>query len=341
MDKRPVAAIVGGNSLVGREVRDLLSRTPLQTKLIGADKGEAGLLTEDAGEPVIITELDEENLAAAAVVLLAGSEESSRRAVEITSKLRPGPAIVDLTYTLEDRPEAALRAPLVEPAHYAPEASRQNVIAHPAAILLALFLTRLQQVAWVRRTIAHVLEPASERGQSGIDELQSQTVNLLTFKPLAKRVYDEQVGFNLLARYGADALASLESVELRIEKHLATLLSLHPGVPLPSLRVIQAPVFHGHSVSIWAEFDENTDVAALERTLASAHVDVRAGELDPPTIIGMAGESGIGVGAIAADRNNPRAAWFWVVADNIRIMAENAVAVARALAGRESTGRPQ
>jgi aspartate-semialdehyde dehydrogenase len=46
----------------------------------------------------------------------------------------------------------------------------------------------------------------------------------------------------------------------------------------------------------------------------------------------MAGESGIAVGAITADRNNPRAVWFWVVADNIRIMAENAVAVARPLA---------
>jgi hypothetical protein len=33
--------------------------------------------------------------------------------------------------------------------------------------------------------------------------------------------------------------------------------------------------------------------------------------------------------------------WFWVVADNIRIMAENAVAAARPLAGHHGTAKPQ
>jgi aspartate-semialdehyde dehydrogenase len=37
------------------------------------------------------------------------------------------------------------------------------------------------------------------------------------------------------------------------------------------------------------------------------------------------------VGAIALDRNNPEACWFWLVADNLRLTAENAVALARQL----------
>jgi len=45
--------------------------------------------------------------------------------------------------------------------------------------------------------------------------------------------------------------------------------------------------------------------------------------------VSHAGQSGIAVGAIAEDRNNPDACWFWVVADNLRLAAENAVAVAR------------
>jgi len=32
------------------------------------------------------------------------------------------------------------------------------------------------------------------------------------------------------------------------------------------------------------------------------------------------------------DRNNPRAAWFWLVADNLRIVAENCAEVIRELA---------
>ena len=49
----------------------------------------------------------------------------------------------------------------------------------------------------------------------------------------------------LLASYGEEAMEPLGSVEERIEKHLASLLSAWPGIPMPSLRLIQAPVFHG------------------------------------------------------------------------------------------------
>ena len=45
----------------------------------------------------------------------------------------------------------------------------------------------------------------------------------------------------------------------------------------------------------------------------------------------MAGQSGIAVGAIQADRNHPQTYWFWAVADNIRLMAENALSIAEQL----------
>ncbi len=342
MDKTtPVAAIVGGASLLGREIRDLLAGSPIKTKLIGADEIETGTLTEEAGEPVVMTALDEENLAGARVAFLAGSADSSRKAVEIVRRLNPGPALIDLTYLLEEHPTAHLRAPMVEPAHYAVPPDIEHVIAHPAAILIAVFLVRLSQIAPVRRSVVHVFEPASERGQTGIDELHKQTVNLLTFQKLPKDVYDEQVAFNLLARYGSEARDSVEKVEARVERHLATLLSINGHLPMPSLRVIQAPVFHGHSASLWVEFENNPGVEALEQALGTAQIDVRGAALDPPNIVGYAGQSGISVGAIAADRNEPRAAWFWIAADNIRVMAENAVGVARSLAGPVGGAKPQ
>lgn len=292
MDKtKPVAAIVGGGSLLGREVRELLVDTPIRMKLIGADRDETGLLTEEAGEPAVMTQLDEENLAGARLAFLTGSTESSRKALELIARLDPRPALIDLTYTLEERPGASLRAPMVEPANYAAAALAEHVIAHPAAIVLALFLTRLRSVRPIRRSVAHIFEPASERGQRGIEELEKQTVNLLTFKKLPKAVYDEQVGFNMLARYGSAAPESIQSVETRIARHLATLLSIQEtardrsqgsvaqpdslpadaSIPMPSLRLIQAPVFHGHSFSVWVAFDEDPGTETLERELACAH----------------------------------------------------------------------
>jgi aspartate-semialdehyde dehydrogenase len=91
--------------------------------------------------------------------------------------------------------------------------------------------------------------------------------------------------------------------------------------------MIQAPVFHGHSFSVWAEFEEPVQVESLRNALVVAELDVRPDEA--PTNVGTAGQSGLSVGAIRVDRNNPRACWFWVVADNLRMTAENAILVAR------------
>lgn len=338
----PVVSVVGGGSLLGRELRDVLSTGALRvrTKLVGADEGETGTLTEEGGEPLVMTALDEDHLSGSEVVFLAGSLASSQRTIEIISASGRRPALIDLTGAFEDRPTARLRAPMVEPPGFQAGPDALHVMAHPAAIVLALFLSRLQEKQPLRRAVVQVFEPASERGRRGLDELQQQSINLLTFKNLPKAVFDEQLGFNLLARYGSEAPEPLEKFERRIERHLASLLALSGRVPMPSIRLIQAPVFHGHSFSIWAEFHENPDPAVLERALATALIDVRGADLDAPTIMGIAGQSGIAVGAISPDPNDLRAGWFWVVADNLRITAENAVAVARSLMAEGGAGKP-
>jgi aspartate-semialdehyde dehydrogenase len=315
---------------MGREVRDVVSSAGdgLDLKLIAAKEDEAGTLTEQAGEAAFVADLGAGSLDDVGLVFLAGSPDASRKALE----LAPGAAFVDLTYAAEDRPEARLRAPMVEPEGYAPEPGSVQVVAHPAAIALALFLERLQAVQPIRRAIIHVFEPASERGKDGIDELHQQTVGLFAFKGVPKAVFDEQLSFNLLVRYGEEAPVALEDIEARIERHLATLLSFSKDAPpMPSVRLVQAPVFHGHSMSAWVEFETKPNAAQLEEGLAGEAVDVREAGMDPPTVVGMAGQSGIAIGAVSVYPNNPQAAWFWIVADNLRLAAENAVAVARRL----------
>jgi aspartate-semialdehyde dehydrogenase len=209
-----------------------------------------------------------------------------------------------------------------------------HVIAHPAAIALALFLRRLHANDPIRNSVIQIFAPASEHGALGVHELQQQTVSLLSFKSLPKAVFDTQLSFNLLARYGEEAPVSLEESEMRIERHLASLLALPgdgEGAPMPSLRLIQAPVFHGYSFSAWVEFMDAPDMAALESSLSIDAIEVRGGDFEPPSNVGQAGQGGIAVGAITPDRNHPEAAWLWFVADNVRLAAENAVAVARQL----------
>src|SRR6202020_560151 len=129
----PPLALVGSHSLLGREIRDLAATSdpPLSLRLIAADEEKSGTLTRLGDEPAVVEELDAETLASARAVFLAGSQESSRKALDIAGET-PDFCIVDLTYAAEERPDARLRAPMVESEDEPPEPSAVHVIAHPA-----------------------------------------------------------------------------------------------------------------------------------------------------------------------------------------------------------------
>jgi aspartate-semialdehyde dehydrogenase len=324
-----VATIVGADSLIGREVNELLEQlgTPVEVRAVSSEPGVASMVLDPAeDESEVLAPLTPEKLAGSDVVFLAGMPGSAQKVLDMLDG--HGGAVIDLTAGLEDNPRARLRAPLVEAPPEVP-ADAVHVIAHPAAIALALFYGRIARRHPMSRAVVHVLEPASARGQRGITELQKQAVSLLSFKPMPKEVFDAQLGFNLLAEYGAEAPEPLSGFEQRVERHLATLLANSGLTPMPSLRMIQAPVFHGYSLSIWTEFERNPGADVLRHSLASESVDIRGDQEEAPNIVGIAGQSGIAIGDVRVDRNNANACWFWLVADNLRIQAAEAVAVAK------------
>lgn len=323
-----IIALVGSETLLGREIREVFSESALgdQLRLLAGDGDESSRISEIGGAPAILNKLQPDEIEDAAVVILAGTVEASRLALEA----RPAGVIIDLTGATEEDPDARVRAPQVEQSSYRPDHDGPQIAAHPAAVAIALVLGRLHPAFPVRRSIVHVFEPASERGKSGIEELQQQTVRLLSFQELPKSVFAAQLSFNMLAKLGEEADVQLQDVEDRIDRHLATLLErADTGVPMPSIRVTQVPVFHGYSLSFWIEFEEGPDVISLEETLSGDWVDVRAGDLEPPDNAGIAGQSGITVGAITPDRNDGNAVWLWLAADNLRLTAETAALIAR------------
>ena len=329
-------ALVGSDSLLAREIRDLSATgAGLDLKLIADVEEGEGALTAIGDEIAVVIKLNAASLSEARAVILAGGTESARKALELLGD-PPESAVIDLTYIAEERPDARLRAPSVELGE--DDGAREaavHVIAHPAAIAMAVFLRRLHRSDPIRRAVIQVFAPASEYGTTAVNELKEQTVNLLNFKGLPKDVFDSQLGFNLLARFGQAAPVPLEQSELRIERHLASLLAITgegEGVPMPSLRVIQAPVFHGYSFSAWVEFEDPPQLESMADVLAMPGIEVLGEDFDPPNNVGQAGQGGIAVGAISPDRNDSMACWFWFVADNLRLQAENAVAVAMELA---------
>ncbi len=328
-------ALLGGETLLGRELQDVLrSRGGGVTVRTYSVTGE-GNLGEQEGEPVYVEPLDAKAVNSSFAVLVAGLPDGADKAYQLAKEAGGKVKLIDCTGYLESRSEAKIVAPLLE------EPKQSNwllVIAHPVASALASVLKRLTSYRRIERAVINVFEPASERGQRGISELHQQTTGLLAFKSLKKDVFDAQASFNLLPQYGEEAPVQLSTVEQRIERHLSLLLKSYANgepIPNPSLRLVQVPVFHGYSISLWVEFDpqsaRSVNAQGIEEALASAQIEVRSAGEEPPTSVGAASQSGLIAGDIRADRNNAHAVWLWVVLDNLRVTADAAADVIRSL----------
>jgi aspartate-semialdehyde dehydrogenase len=317
-------ALVGGETLLGHELREVLGTRVTDAVITTYASTGEGNFGEEDGEAIYRDPLEAQSLANEHAVLIAGSPEGASKAYRLAKAAGGLPVLIDCVGDLDHEPEARIVAPLLQQPDL--KTSWLLVVAHPAASALALVLTRLAGHKQIRRTVTHIFEPASGRGKRGVSELHQQTNSLLAFKALDKEVFDAQLSFNLLPQYGEEAPAKLVGVEQRIETHLATLLGAHSrvSVPMPSLRLIQAPVFHGYSISVWVEFDSDVQAAELGEALASAQIEVRGQNEEAPNNVGAAGQSGLIAGDIRVDRNNARAAWFWIVADNLRLTADAA-----------------
>ena len=171
-----------------------------------------------------------------------------------------------------------------------------------------------------------------------MDELHQQTVNLLSFQPLPKDVYDAQVAFNMLARYGQKSQPALDSVEARILRHYQKIAE--KAAPQPSVMLLQAPIFHGHAMAVFLELERPVDVPALSQALAGDHVAIPAAEEDAPSNVSAAGQADIQL-ALKIDPVQPNGVWLWAAADNLRISALTAVECAESMTATRPTGKIQ
>ena len=81
-------------------------------------------------------------------------------------------------------------------------AGRIHVSAHPAVIVISSLLLRLAARFPLKTAVAQVFSSASESGSRGVEELQRQTVNILSFQKVPDKIFGAQLAFNLLSRLG-------------------------------------------------------------------------------------------------------------------------------------------
>ena len=324
-------AIAGASTLVGRELKDALTESPLAAaSFVLLDEEEAeGKLDQVGDEITFVQAIAPDAFERMDFTFFCGSEDLTRK--HWRDALRAGSTVLDLSGALDQEAGVVVRAPLLDSEAATVDLFTPAVVpAHPAALALALVLERLQLAAPVRSVFATLLQPASEFGRTALDELHQQTMSLLSFQGMPRNLYDAQAAYNLLAGLGEAAKVSLGAVEARVRRHYAALSA--GRWPALALQVIHAPVFHGHAFSIAIELDRPVEIAALEEALSGGRLDLVLEETDSPSNLAATGQNDVLVrlrpelGA----RNSTLVTrlWLWAASDNLRLQAQNAVACA-------------
>ncbi len=339
-------AVVGAGTLLGKALNDELAASAFAAAdLHLIDDDEAmGKLAATADEVTFIQRIEPDSFDGCDFTFFAGSAELTR--THWRAALKAGSSIVDLSGELEDTPGMLVRAPWIQdnPAAVPAVSSETNVVpdlqtrvvvsAHPVAVLLALLAGRSQRVAPLHGLWATLLQPASEFGHAALEELHQQTTNLLSFQPLPTEVFGGQTAFTLAVSFGGESHVDLTKSADVIRRHFAEIVPA--SAASLALQVIQVPVFHGYALSVAVEFAQPIPAHALARALAGPHVHIVVDAGEFPGNVQAVEEEEMQVlvrpvleGAeTAGSKEETCRFWLWIVADNLKLAAQNAIACA-------------
>jgi aspartate-semialdehyde dehydrogenase len=328
-------AIAGAASLRGKELKRCLEDADFPASEIRLLDEElvAGTLTEAGGEPAVIETVDEDSFERARFAFFAGSPGfSSRHGKEAR---RAGATVIDLSGGLGVESGAQLWIPALDSVLALPDGKvvpgepRSLFLAPSAPADVAISLSAAFVPVGLNRLVLTFFQPVSERGREGVEELESQVVKLLSFQPIPQDVFDAQVGFNMLSAYGEESGEKLGDVRAGIAGEVRSYLA--GRAPMPAIALVQAPVFYSHAFTAYAEFDAPAAVEDLVARMENAGLKVAAADDPAPTNVSVAGEARPVLAQPESSPGIETGVWLWGAADNLRVPAATAVAIAEKL----------
>ena len=265
-------AVFDAQTLVAKGVRDhLVGRGfPIASmRFFSSRPDPEANLTEFAGEAMFVSEPDPEALGPLDIAFFCGTRPEGERylawpgkrgftAIDLTSAARPGKERppINVAVNVDRLPEAA---PLV-------------ATPHPIALMLSTVLAAAHRGCGLEEAVVTALQPVSEAGEEGINELYRQTLGLLNFQEWPQEVFGRQLAFNLVPAiaYGRGPVPGrIDAREIEEEVRLIA----GPGFEL-SIGAVLAPVFHCHAAMARLVLAQGRGPADLAAAL-SASPDIR------------------------------------------------------------------
>ena len=320
--------IAGASSLLGAELKSLLE----ESRFAGWDFSlldeeiAAGTLTEAGGEAAIIQPVQEGSFSRAKLIFFTGSEAFAQR--NLPAARESGGIVVDLSGAALNVPGVQVWFAIDGAGNCADKNKTFYAVPSAPGLATAKLLDALGRVGLCRLSLIF-FRPVSEAGRPGIEELEAQTTQLLSFQSTGQPVFDAQVAFNLLDRYGAASREDLQSVRARIRREVAAAVGNNPV--RPSIQVLHAPVFYSYTFVADAGLNSQLTKENLIEICRKSGFTLDSDAASPLGNLNASGDSAIHLALLDGDSAQPGTWWFWGAADNIRLPAATAVKLAEKL----------
>lgn len=327
-------AVTGAVGRTGQAIRTILAdehRVPGDNVRLLDHGGEEAIISEYAGQATLIGALEPEALVDRDVVFLCGS--ASESAGCLLWPRRKGSLFVDLSGAAVARGETPVVNLAVEGS--VPAGSQPTVAApHTLSYALSLLLAPVERAAGVASATAVLHRPAADFGDAGLEELHKQTVSLLNFGEVPKGTYGRQIAFNLVPQTVFDEGGGGEpGLEERVDSELRRMLGWSGS--RASVRVLVAPVFHGHAGLLQVKPSRKLGVQELKDLFKGLQGIAMTTPRSAPTPVEVAQRPELLIVSIAPDGSDEGGFWIWLTGGDLPThAARNAVEIAaRAVGG--------
>jgi aspartate-semialdehyde dehydrogenase len=315
--------IAGASSLLGNELKSALEESSLagwDLRLVD-EEVVAGTLTEAGGAATIIERVDEDSFRGARYAFLTGSTAFGKQCLGPAKQA--GARSIDFSRASLSDPDATPWFPRIEALSQRTVAKNSNSFAVCSAAATAIAsLTLALRFVGLQRLVAVVFQPVSEAGRAGIEELETQTSQLLSFQSIGSSVFGTQAAFNLLPCFGSESGQNLGESRLQTRAEITGAVGDPELDAKIAINLVHAPVFYGMTFSAFADLDPEADQTRLMNACKDAGFSMVRATETAPSNVSVAGETSVFLRPPQSD-NSPGGWWFWGAADNLRLPASN------------------
>jgi aspartate-semialdehyde dehydrogenase len=322
--------IAGASSLLGYELKGLLDESLFagwDLRLTDEDE-TAGTLTVAGGEAAVIKKVEEDTFRGVRFAFLTGSAAFGKLCLGPAKQA--GATVIDLSHATLADPDATPWFPRIEvlSGKSASKDSATFSVFSVAGAALTSLAMMLQSRYGLRRLVGMIYEPVSGFGRAGIEELETQTSQLLSFQSIGSPVFGTQTAFNMLSHYGLESKKDLGSKLRELRAEISAAIGDADEDAKISVNLVHAPVFYGTTFSICVDLERDIDAMALTGACAEAGFVIVPESAEGPSNVSVAGETSLYLRQPQPEMAREKSWWFWGAGDNLRVPAWNAVKLA-------------